>query len=212
MALSYLHKTYGDELFNLPIKFVRDLKTEDANIVHQMMTRGVNSPLTSSCGRLFDAISSLIGLRQKIAYEGQAAMELEMCQNLREKGKYPWGIEEKKGQLILLTSDIIQSAVEDIKMGVTRGIISRRFHNTLIDMFTATCLRLREAGGIDHVAMSGGCLQNVTLMKGLSRSLTSHGFKVLTQKIVPSNDGGLSLGQAVCAGLRYMGVKGEFES
>ncbi|KPK22096.1 MAG: carbamoyltransferase HypF [Nitrospira bacterium SG8_3] len=212
MALSYLHKTYGEELFNLPIKFVRDLKREDANIVFQMITKGVNSPLTSSCGRLFDAISSLIGLRQKIAYEGQAAMELEMRQNLREKGKYPWAIEEKKGHLILLTSDIIKSAVEDIKAGISRGIISRRFHNTLIDMFTGTCIRLREASGIDHVAMSGGAFQNVTLLNGLSRSLTSKGFKVFTQKVVPSNDGGLSLGQAVCAGLRYMGVKGKFES
>jgi len=212
MALSYLHKTYGDELFNLPIKFVRDLKTGDANIVFQMITKRVNSPLTSSCGRLFDALSSLIGLRQKIAYEGQAAMELEMCQNLSEKGKYPWAMEEEKGHLILLTSDIIRGAVEDMKAGIRRGIISRRFHNTLIDMFTGTCVRLREASGIDQVAMSGGSFQNVTLLNGLSRSLTSNGFKVFTQKVVPSNDGGLSLGQAVCAGLRYMGVKGAFDS
>jgi hydrogenase maturation protein HypF len=212
MALSYLHKAYGDELFNLPIKFVRDLKREDANILIQMIKKGVNAPLTSSCGRLFDAISSLIGLRQKMAFEGQAAMELEMCQNLSEKGKYPWAIEEKKRHLILLTSDIIRSSVEDIKAGISRGIISRRFHNTLIDMFTETCVRLREASGIDHVAMSGGSFQNVTLLSGLSRSLTSNGFKVFTQKVVPSNDGGLSLGQAVCAGLTYMGVKGAFES
>jgi hydrogenase maturation protein HypF len=212
MALSYLHKTYGDELFNLPIKFARELKREDANIVFQMITKGVNSPLTSSCGRLFDAISSLIGLRQKIAYEGQAAMELEMCQNLSEKGEYPWAIEEKKGHLILLTSDIIQSAVEDIKARISRGIISRRFHNTLVDMFTGTCIRLRESSGIDHVAMSGGSFQNVTLLNGLSHSLISNGFKVFTQKVVPSNDGGLSLGQAVCAGLRYVGVKGEFDT
>jgi hydrogenase maturation protein HypF len=176
-----------------------------------MIIKGVNSPLTSSCGRLFDAVSSLIGLRQKIAYEGQAAMELEMRQNLSEKGKYPWAIEEKKGHLILPTSDIIQSVVEDIKAGISSGIISRRFHNTLIDMFTGACIRLREASGIGHVAMSGGSFQNVTLLNGLSRSLASNGFKVFTQKLVPSNDGGLSLGQAVCAGLRYMGVKGEFD-
>lgn len=212
MALSYLHKTYGDEVFNLPIKFVRDLKREDANIVFQMITKRVNTPLTSSCGRLFDAISSLIGLRQEISYEGQAAMELEMCQNLSEKGKYPWAIKEKKGHLILLTSDIIRSAVEDIKIGISRGIISRRFHNTLIDMFTGACIKLRELSGIGHVAMSGGSFQNVTLLNGLSRALTSNGFKVFTQKVVPSNDGGLSLGQAVCAGVRYMGVKGEFDT
>jgi hydrogenase maturation protein HypF len=212
MALSYLHKAYGDELFELPIRFVRGLKREDAKIVLQMMTKRVNTPLTSSCGRLFDAISSLIGLRQKMAYEGQAAMELEMCQNLSEKGKYPWAIKEKKGHLILLTSDIIRSAVEDIKIGMSRGIISRRFHNTLIDMLTGTCMKLREASGIDHVAMSGGSFQNVTLLNGLSHALTSKGFKVFTQKVVPSNDGGLSLGQAVCAGLRYMGAKGEFDN
>ncbi len=211
MALSYLHKTYGEELFNLPIKFIRDLKREHAKIVLQMISKRVHSPFTSSCGRLFDAVSSLIGLRHKIAYEGQAAMELEMCQNLSEKGKYPWGIEEKKGHWILLTSDIIRSAVEDIKRGVNRGIISRRFHNTLIDMFTGICVRLREESGIGQVAMSGGSFQNVTLLTGLSRSLTSNGFTLFTQKVVPSNDGGLSLGQAVCAGLKYMGVKGEFD-
>jgi len=212
MALSYLHKAYGDDLFKLPIKFVRDLKKEDANIVFQMITKRLNTPLTSSCGRLFDAISSLIGLRQKMAYEGQAAMELEMCQNLSEKGKYPWAMKEEGGHLILLTSDIIRSAVEDIQAGITRGIISRRFHNTLVDMFTGTCIKLREASGIDHVAMSGGSFQNVTLLNGLSRTLTSNGFTVFTQKAVPSNDGGLSLGQAVAAGSIYMGEKGGFES
>ena len=212
MALSYLHQIYGEDLFNLPLKFVRDLNTEHAEIVLQMMWKRVNSPLTSSCGRLFDAVSSLIGLRHKIAYEGQAAMELEMCQNLSEKGKYPWGIKEKKSHQILMTSDIIRDVVDDVKRGVSRGIISRRFHNTLIDMFTGICVRLREERGIDQVAMSGGSFQNVTLLTGLSRSLTSNGFTIFTQKVVPSNDGGLSLGQAVCAGLKTMGVKGKFDT
>jgi len=212
MALSYLHKSYGESLFQLPIKFLRNLKQQDANIVLQMITKRINSPLTSSCGRLFDAISSLIGLRHKIAYEGQAAVELEMCQNLNENGRYPWGIEEKNGHLILLTSKIIRGVVEDIKKGFSRGIISRRFHNTLIDMFTAICVMLREKSGIDQVAMSGGAFQNVTLLTNLTRSLTSNGFKVFTHRLVPTNDGGLSLGQAVCAGFRYEGVKGEFGS
>jgi len=210
MALSYLHESYGEALFDLPIAFVHNLRRKDANIVLQMIRKRVNSPLTSSCGRLFDAVSSLIGLRHKIAYEGQAAVELEMCQKLSEKGRYPWEVEEKKGRLVLRTSDIIKSIVEDLKKENTRGIISRRFHNTLIDMFTRTCMRLREEKGIGQVAMSGGAFQNVTLLTGLTRSLTSRGFTVFTQKIVPSNDGGLSLGQAVCAGLKFQGEQGEF--
>ncbi len=209
MALSYLHESYGEELFELPIAFVRNLRRKDANIVLQMIRKGVNSPLTSSCGRLYDAVSSLIGLRDKIAYEGQAAVELEMCQKLGEKGRYSWEIEEENGRLLLRTSDIIKSIVEDLKKGRTRGIISRRFHNTLIDMFTRMCMRLRDEKGIDQVAMSGGAFQNVTLLTALTRSLTSEGFGVFTQKIVPSNDGGLSLGQAVCGGLRFLGEKGE---
>ena len=133
-----------------------------------------------------------------------------MCQKLSEKGRYPWEVEEEDGRLLLRTSDIIKSIVEDLKKGYTRGIISRRFHNTLIDMFTRTCIRLRDENGMDQVAMSGGAFQNVTLLTGLTRSLTSKGFGIFTQKIVPSNDGGLSLGQAVCGGLRFLGEKGEF--
>jgi hydrogenase maturation protein HypF len=210
MALSYLYKRFGEDLFNLPIKFVRDLDRQDAEIVLQMITKKVNSPFTSSCGRLFDAISSLVGLRQRIAYEGQAAVELEMCQNRSEEGKYPWGIEQTNGRLVLGTSEIIHGVVEDIKNGFSRGIISCRFHNTLIEMFTDTCLRLRDREGIDQVAMSGGAFQNVTLMSGLTRSLTSHDFEVYTHRLVPTNDGGLALGQAVCAGLRFMEMQGAF--
>jgi len=204
MALSYLYKTYDEELFHLPIKFVRNLDQQDAKIILRMIRKKVNSPLTSSCGRLFDAVSSLIGLRHQIAYEGQAAIELEMCQTLNEHGRYPWGLEERDSTLIILTSEIILGIMEDIKKGLSRGKISRRFHHTLIDMFTGTCLRLREESGINQVAMSGGAFQNVTLLTGLSRSLIAKGFEVYTHSRVPTNDGGLSLGQAVCAGMRFL--------
>ena len=210
MGLSYLFKTYEEDLFSLPIKFVRGLDEQDAKIIVRMARKKINSPSTSSCGRLFDAVSSLIGLRHKVAYEGQAAVELEMCQNLKEDGKYPWGIEERNRQLILLTSEMIHSIVEDIKKGRSRGTISRRFHNTLMDMFTGACLRLRDESGINLVAMSGGAFQNMTLLKGLTQSLTSRGFRVYTHRLVPANDGGLSLGQAVCAGMRYLNNSATF--
>ena len=175
-----------------------------------MARKRINSPLTSSCGRFFDAISSLLGLRQKIAYEGQAAVELDMCQNHREKGFYSWQTEKTGDQWILLTADIIRGVVEDIIAGVSRGIISRRFHNTLIRMFTELCVKIRDESGINEVALSGGSFQNITLLEGLTHSLNAREFSVYSHSLVPSNDGCLALGQAVCAGLRYAGIKGKY--
>lgn len=211
MALAYLDKAYGDGLFDLPIPFVRDLDKEEATVVLGMARKGVNSPLTSSCGRFFDAVSALLGLRHKIGYEGQAAIELDMCQNPREKGMYPWHTQKKDDNWVMLTSEIVKGVVEDIANGVGKGIISRRFHNTLIHMVTELCVRIRDKMGIDKVALSGGSFQNVSLLTGLSHALEHKEFSVYSHALVPTNDGGLALGQAVCAGLRYAGVKGEYE-
>jgi hydrogenase maturation protein HypF len=175
-----------------------------------MIQRKVNTIMTSSCGRLFDAVASLIGIRHKNAYEGQAPVELENRQHPGETGLYPWSARETSGPLVLITSDIIKGIVEDLKKGVNRSMISRRFHNTLVHMFTEICVRVREESGIETVAMSGGVFQNATLLSGLSGALSARGFKVLTHRMIPTNDGGLSLGQAVCAGLRIAGIEGRF--
>jgi hydrogenase maturation protein HypF len=211
MALSYLHKSYGEALFDLPIDFLRRLDSHEVEVVLQMIRRKVNTVMTSSCGRLFDAAASLVGLRNRNAYEGQAPVELENCQDPHESNLYPWRFEEDKDRLILMTSDIIKGIVNDLEKGVNRGIISTRFHNSLIHMFTETCVRLREENGIDMVAMSGGAFQNATLLSGLTESLSKRGFRVLSHRLVPTNDGGLSLGQAVCAGLRSAGIIGRFD-
>ena len=212
MALIYLHKTFGDDLFNLPIPFVRNLNREKPSIILRMAMKGVNSPLTSSCGRLFDAVSALLGLRHETAYEGQAAIELEMCQSPREKGHYPWQIKDKGDIWVMATAGIVRGIVEDIEKGKGRGVISSRFHNSLIGMLKETCVRIMEESGIEQVALSGGSFQNMTLLTGLTRTLKEAGFRVYSHAEVPSNDGSLSLGQAVCAGLRYSGYKGEFDS
>lgn len=210
MGLSYLHKIYGKDLFSQTIDFVRNIPADESSVVLQMIEKRINSLNTSSLGRLFDAVSALIGLRQKIAYEGQAAIELEMRQTMREKGSYDWSMRDQDGSVILETYGIIQGVVEDLKKGLSRGRISRRFHNTLIDMFTGICLRFREETGIDLVAMSGGAFQNATLLTGLTHKLEENGFKAFTHSMVPTNDGCISLGQAVCAGMRSMGVEGAF--
>jgi hydrogenase maturation protein HypF len=208
MALAYLEKAYGDRLFDLPLEWIGRLDPDQSSIVLQMARRRFNSPWTSSCGRLFDAVSSLVGLRDRTAYEGQAAIELEMCQSPNESGAYPWRVQDGSYPWIMETTPLIRGVVDDLQGRVSRGRISGRFHNTLIEMFSDVCIRLREETGIDRVAMSGGSFQNVTLLTGLTRRLTSHGFSVYTHSLVPTNDGCLALGQAVCAGLRHAGEEG----
>lgn len=159
MALVYLYKAYGDALFDLDIPFVQHLDQTQAGIVAQLARQGVNSPLTSSCGRLFDAVSSLIRLRDRNAYEGQAPIELEMCQRRGEIGHYPYRMEKGQDHHHLLTADLIRGIVEDLEKGASRGIISSRFHNTIIKMLRVTCRVIREETGIEEVAMSGLALR-----------------------------------------------------
>jgi hydrogenase maturation protein HypF len=212
MAVSYLNDAYGDELLGLPIPFVRKMDQEEAVLILDMAQREVNSPLTSSFGRLFDAVSALIGLRNKIAYEGQAAIELEMCQSGREKGHYSWKIKLNGDRWEMSATQIIRGVVDDLRAGIKRGIISRRFHNTVIHMLTDICTSVAEESGLNRICLSGGCFQNATLLSGLARRLEAVGLEVYSHAQVPTNDGALSLGQAVCAGLTYSEVKGAFSN
>jgi hydrogenase maturation protein HypF len=159
---------------------------------------------------LFDAIAALLGLRQKIAYEGQAAIELEMSQRLQEPGYYPYGVRRQGDGWVMKTTETVRKIVEDIAKGEGRGVVAARFHNTLIRMITDACIKIREESGIEQVAASGGAFQNMTLLAGLTRALAAEGFRIYSHARVPTNDGGLCLGQAVCAGLRYSGVEGAF--
>ena len=211
MGLVYLHHAYGEKLFDLSIPFVQNLDLETSSIILQMARKGINSPLTSSCGRLFDAVSALMGIRNEIAYEGQAAIELEMCQDLNEKGIYTFDIHPQGGKWVMETTPIIQGVVKDLLEGEDLGVISRRFHNTLIQMLHRICIIIRRESNIEQVSLSGGAFQNETLLSGLSEALAADGFKVLSQSGVPTNDGGLSLGQAVIAGMICAGHQGQFE-
>ena len=211
MALVYLHRAFSDELYHLPIPFVRDLDRERAELILQIAEKGIHSPLTSSCGRLFDAVSALLGIRKTIAFEGQAAIELEMRLNNKEKGRYPWQLKPDGKEILIVADDMIRAIVEDLIQGKSAGIISARFHNTLIALFLDVCSRIREETGIREVALSGGVFQNASLLSGLLSTLKKSDFHVYTHAQVPANDGSLSLGQAVCAGMASAGFKGKYE-
>ncbi len=208
MALAWLHHCYGDDLWHLDLPLVRQTPREKGEILVQMIRRRVNAPLTSSLGRLFDAAAAIIGLRRAVAFEGQAAMELEMIADGRAQGGYsfPWGAGAVKQ---VDAGAILRALVEDILQGTPAFIVSRRFHDTLIDGWAALCAALREETGLERVVLSGGCFQNTLLLEGLGATLRDRGFAVYSHQSVPTNDGGISLGQAVVAGNR---IKNGFRS
>lgn len=158
---------------------------------------GTNSPLTSSAGRLFDAIAALLGLRDTINYEGQAAIELEQLADPTERGTYPAEVEET-----VHGADLVRAAADDLRAGVAPPVIAARFHNGVADAITRTCQQLRDTTGLTTVALSGGVFQNLLLLNGCVDRLEAAGFRVLTHHRVPTNDGGISLGQAVIAAAR----------
>jgi hydrogenase maturation protein HypF len=203
MAVSALYAAYGVDFQKMEVPFLEGIPGDRVNVLVQMIDKSVNTPLTSSCGRLFDAVAAMAGVRNTVAYEGQAAIELEALAERDMTRVYPFQIEEKDGVLQFLTESIIKSVLEDVQAGCSAGLISATFHNTLVALFLDICLRTRASHNLKQVVMSGGCLQNARLLVQLTRVLESEGFEVYTQSKIPSNDGGLSLGQALVADAMY---------
>ncbi|MGH3165933.1 MAG: carbamoyltransferase HypF [Trebonia sp.] len=166
-----------------------------------MARNGVNSPLTSSAGRLFDAVAALLNVRDAINYEGQAAVELEQWADIAEAGFYKATIHNDTAFRVD-APDLVRAAVEDLRAGVRRDVIAARFHNGVAAAVEAGCLLLRERTGLGTVALSGGVFQNTLLLRETVRRLEARDFTVLSHSRVPCNDGGISLGQAVVAAAR----------
>jgi hydrogenase maturation protein HypF len=190
MAASYLGSDAPQDLIQ------RNAKHWDA--VLAMASRGVNSPMTSSAGRLFDAVAAILGIRDSINYEGQAAVELEQRADLTELGSYSASITEG-APLQVHGVDLVQAVVADLRAGVTPEAIATRFHHGLADTIVRVCLMLRDITGIDVAALSGGVFQNVLLLERTVAALENVGFRVLTHSRVPPNDAGISLGQVAVA-------------
>ena len=169
----------------------------EINVVAEQARRGLNSPRTSSAGRLFDAMAALIGLRTRVTYEGQAAMELETL--ARTAPSQPaWAIEpEDMADLYEIPSQaIMQRALANLRSGVAPAVIAARFHQTLIAAAAALVERIAADTGLREVALSGGCFLNRILLTGLTDALRARGFTIYTHRHVPPGDGGIALGQA----------------
>jgi hydrogenase maturation protein HypF len=170
-----------------------------------MAAKGINSPLTSSAGRLFDAAAALLGVRDAINYEGQAAIEFEQLADPGETGEYPARVEggiQAGVPFRIRGSDLLHAVIEDRTDGVPAPVIAARFHHGVAALIEAGCLLMRERHGLDTVALSGGVFQNLLLLRATVARLEARGFGVLLHARVPCNDGGISLGQALVAANR----------
>jgi hydrogenase maturation protein HypF len=194
LAVAAVYRALGAEGLGLPLPLFADLPERDVRLVATMIDRNINSPLCSSAGRLFDAVSALCNLRTSVTYEAQAAIELEMVATGPADDTYPVDLPTSSGPI--RTDPLIHEVVSDVVHGVSNGLISSRFHTALAQSFAAAARAARDQTGIHVVGLSGGVFQNAILLGRLIDRLESDGFEVLTHTQVPTNDGGLSYGQA----------------
>ena len=198
MAVAHLRAVFADRVPSLGIPFTETLDEEAYSFLVQMMAKGVNSPPTSSMGRLFDAVSAIAGVRRAINYEGQAAIELEYYTDARVEGAYRFDVEQGEGgRLIVSPAPMFEQLVEDVRKGEPPKALSTRFHNGVARMIVEVCGRIRDAEGLSTVALSGGVFQNRYLLGRTVEHLEAAGFRVLVHSRVPANDGGIALGQAL---------------
>ncbi|MGB3635784.1 MAG: carbamoyltransferase HypF [Rubrobacteraceae bacterium] len=206
MAVAQLVKLYGLEAASkLPLPVIQETGERDIRLVARLVERGLNTPPTSSAGRLFDVVSALVGMpgSRRTTYEGQAAIELELAAEDAAESGYPFRLRTDEKPCIIQTGDVLMGVVEDLLAGRSAGEVSARFHRTVAEMVAAVCGVVREVDGVGAVALSGGTFQNMLLLRWTVEFLEREGFVVYTHRRVPANDGGLALGQAVLADMVF---------
>jgi hydrogenase maturation protein HypF len=184
------------------LQLIRFLQSKPLGNLQQMFERGLNSPSASSCGRLFDAVAAAIGVcRDHASHEGQAAIEMEALVDLSAMGldaeRYGYRTDLINDKMVLDWQPLWTSILDDLQNGVGASAISTRFHSGVIQAVISVALRLCEAHTLKTVALSGGVFQNRIILEGVSQGLRQRGVTVLSPHLLPANDGGLSLGQAV---------------
>jgi hydrogenase maturation protein HypF len=193
VGLAVLHETFGTELNGCgEIATLQAFAAKERRLLEEMLERGLRSPRTSSGGRLFDAVASIIGLRQVCRFEGQAAMELEyLTHNVECDASYPFDLKDGGGNLVIDWAPMVRAVVRDVQDELSKGVIAAKFHNTLVEMM----VRIAQASAEKKIVLSGGCFQNRYLTERAVRRLREEGFRPYWHQRVPPNDGGIALGQ-----------------
>ena len=228
MAVSYLYAAFGEDINGQRFGKVQEHRVA---FIIGMLKRRINSPLTSSCGRLFDAVASLCSIRHEITFESQAAIELQAISTFMDKVDsdcYSFDVDEildnnaikdSKKMFVINMLPCIREIVQDINLvnkimnkeisvepdnSISIGRIGSKFHRTVIDGFVCAAKKVSLDTGIERVVLSGGVFNNLLILTGMTHSLEKEGFTVYSHSKVPSGDGGISLGQAVIAGMRLL--------
>ncbi len=203
VALSYMTKHYGKDLAMLDVPFLKAIDSRRLQVVQQMIDKEIHSPRTSSCGRLFDAVAAVAGVRSTVNYEAQAAIEFEMAaHDSTDESAYTFELTPDGTHWQIGTRPVFDSLLRDLHGGETVGTISQRFHRGLADLFVELAENIREQSQLNRVCLSGGCFQNALFFELLLEGLRAESFEVYFHSEVPAGDGGLSLGQVLIAAHR----------
>jgi hydrogenase maturation protein HypF len=197
MAVSWLYKVYGSDFLNLDLPVLKEIGPEKTRLLVQMIDRNINCPLTCGAGRLFDAVASLLGLVQTASFQAEGPIRLESL--VLQCCADCYGFET--GEVVTFDT-MLKEIIADFSARVDNSIIATKFHNTIISVIFESVKRLREQSGINKVVLSGGVFQNRYLLEGTINVLTRHHFEVYAHESVPSNDGGIALGQLAIASKR----------
>jgi hydrogenase maturation protein HypF len=195
VALALLWEMYGEDALAMDdLAAVAAFSPSERRLLGAALSRGINAPVTTSAGRLFDAIAALAGLQQQVTFEGQAAMSLEFAAGSDEGGMYPFPCVDG----VLDWQPLVDALLSDLRRGTETATIAARFHNSLTRAIVEVARRVGER----RVALTGGCFQNRLLVERTADALETAGFEVLLHSQVPPNDGGISLGQLAVAAAR----------
>jgi len=194
MALSWLYKTFGSAVLDMKLPFLSGIDKKDVMTVLQMIDKKINSPMTSSTGRLFDAVSALLNLCTHAAFHAEAPMRLEDIMDHDSESGYPFVMDTA-----IHFEEMFKAIVRDMKEGIRPSVIAARFHHTIINIILAAVQATAERHQVNKVVLSGGSFQNRVLLGKVEERLSRNGFDVRTHSRVPSNDGGIALGQLAVA-------------
>ena len=199
MAVSYLYKIYGSNLLKLDLPFLKNINTSSVELLCNAIDKEINCPMTSSSGRLFDAVAALINLCTYSKFHAEPPMRLESIIDKKYEQAYPYSINQT-----ISFVETIEQIVKDLEQHVTLSEISTKFHNTIILAIGEVVKEIRSSHNLNKVVLSGGTFQNKYLLEKLENLLINDDFTVFSHKKVPTNDGGIALGQLVIAAKNYL--------